>query len=186
MVRRGFTIVELLIVIVVIAILAAISLVAYNGMQARAADARMKAGVDQLAKAINLWYIQVGDLPKGGWSSAASLGGSSNCSDGTGGWVAAGTYVCTLEDMLAAEGLVSTGFTRSLPPNTAYGNYTDGRLALMFYPCGSNTGRYALYWHLQAPSDDDAASLAAVEAAGCGTSPRTNYGMKAARLITLN
>ena len=33
--KRGFTIVELLIVIVVIAILAAISIVAYNGIQAR-------------------------------------------------------------------------------------------------------------------------------------------------------
>lgn len=34
--ERGFTIVELLIVIVVIAILAAITIVAYNGIQARA------------------------------------------------------------------------------------------------------------------------------------------------------
>lgn len=41
--RAGFTIVELLIVIVVIAILAAISIVAYNGIQARAGDARVAA-----------------------------------------------------------------------------------------------------------------------------------------------
>jgi prepilin-type N-terminal cleavage/methylation domain-containing protein len=36
---RGFTIVELLIVIVVIAILAAITIVAYNGIQSRAVAA---------------------------------------------------------------------------------------------------------------------------------------------------
>ena len=36
--RRGFTIVELLIVIVVIAILAAITIVSYNGIQSRASD----------------------------------------------------------------------------------------------------------------------------------------------------
>ena len=34
--RRGFTIVELLIVIVVIGILAAITIIAYNGVQVRA------------------------------------------------------------------------------------------------------------------------------------------------------
>lgn len=38
--QRGFTIVELLIVIVVIAILAAISIIAYNGIQSRARDAQ--------------------------------------------------------------------------------------------------------------------------------------------------
>ena len=38
--RTGFTIVELLIVIVIIAILAAITIVAYNGLQQRARDSQ--------------------------------------------------------------------------------------------------------------------------------------------------
>lgn len=41
--KNGFTIVELLIVIVVIGILAAITLVAYNGIQARANDTAIKS-----------------------------------------------------------------------------------------------------------------------------------------------
>lgn len=44
---HGFTIVELLIVIVVISILAAISIVAYNGVQNKAADSVVKSDLRQ-------------------------------------------------------------------------------------------------------------------------------------------
>ena len=48
---NGFTIVELLIVIVVIAILAAITIVAYNGIQERARITKIKADLNQISKA---------------------------------------------------------------------------------------------------------------------------------------
>lgn len=48
----GFTIVELLIVIVVIAILAAITIVAYNGIQQRSQTAKIDADLASLVKAI--------------------------------------------------------------------------------------------------------------------------------------
>lgn len=182
--RTGFTIVELLIVIVVIAILAAITIVAFNGVQARASDARMRSSMNQFEKAIRNWAITMNDLPKGGWGSTVGLSGS-NCIDGSGGWVFSGAYTCSLEDVLIAQKLIPSGFTRSLPPNKSYGSNTDGALAVMFYPCGS-TGKYALFWHLLNPTADDTASLATVEAAGCTTAPRTTYGMKAAKLIALN
>lgn len=47
---RGFTIVELLIVIVVIGILAAITIVAFNGVQGRAHDASVRSDLAALAK----------------------------------------------------------------------------------------------------------------------------------------
>ncbi len=53
--RHGFTIVELLIVIVVIAILAAISVVAYTGIQNRANDATVLSDLDRIAKEIEIW-----------------------------------------------------------------------------------------------------------------------------------
>ena len=48
----GFTIVELLVVIVVIAILAAITIVAYNGASARAMDSKIKSIVSSVGKSL--------------------------------------------------------------------------------------------------------------------------------------
>ena len=58
---RGFTIVELLIVIVVIALLAAISIVAYNGIQDRARASAAMAAVSQASDALTLYGIEHGD-----------------------------------------------------------------------------------------------------------------------------
>ena len=66
---RGFTIVELLIVIVVIAILAAISVVAYSGIQQRARDSQRENDIKILTKALELYYIDNGKYPPGGGST---------------------------------------------------------------------------------------------------------------------
>jgi prepilin-type N-terminal cleavage/methylation domain-containing protein len=58
--RHGFTIVELLIVIVVIAILAAITIVAYNGVQTRAKASQITAGIKQVDKSLRLWNTERG------------------------------------------------------------------------------------------------------------------------------
>lgn len=57
----GFTIVELLIVIVVIAVLAAISIVAYNGVQNRANDSTVERNLSDIAKTIEIWKIDNND-----------------------------------------------------------------------------------------------------------------------------
>lgn len=59
----GFTIVELLIVIVVIAILAAISIVAYNGIQQRARDSEREQDMANVQKLLELFYADNGAFP---------------------------------------------------------------------------------------------------------------------------
>lgn len=58
--QTGFTIVELLIVIVVIGILAAITIVAYSGIQDRARATQTNAGLNDILKAVHLARINEG------------------------------------------------------------------------------------------------------------------------------
>jgi len=57
---HGFTIVELLIVIVVIGILAAITIVAYNGVQNRSYDTTVQSDLSNMAKKIELEAVDQG------------------------------------------------------------------------------------------------------------------------------
>lgn len=59
----GFTIVELLIVIVVIGILAAIVIVAYTGITREAKDSARIAKAKEIAKAIERYYVSNGSYP---------------------------------------------------------------------------------------------------------------------------
>lgn len=80
---KGFTIVELLIVIVVIAILAAITVVAYNGIQDRARATQMASGMGQYAKALANHVALNGAYPTSAASGAlACFDGTVNCNGG--------------------------------------------------------------------------------------------------------
>src|SRR5258707_9454555 len=61
--NRGFTIVELLIVIVVIGILAALVIVTYNGIQSKARDTERKTDVNALASHLEAYFAQNAKYP---------------------------------------------------------------------------------------------------------------------------
>ena len=79
----GFTIVELLIVIVIIAILAAITIVAYNGVQARAHDTALVSSVRQLQTKLEVYYVENGAYPQTQttdmWSGSGTAYTDTNC-----------------------------------------------------------------------------------------------------------
>lgn len=93
--RDGFTIVELLIVIVVIGILAAITIVAYNGIQNRAKNVRVVSGMNAYVKAISAYTADknIYPVPAG---SIACFGNVNSCNPG-----ANATYTAQLATELA-------------------------------------------------------------------------------------
>jgi len=111
----GFTIVELLIVIVVIAILAAISIVAYGGIQQRSRNNARISAAHSIAKAINAYVIQTGkDLPvplcvptDGRDYSGDGVPDCSSVSTTTGRWS---------EKAVANTALADAGYTRFFYP----------------------------------------------------------------------
>lgn len=79
--QTGFTIVELLIVVVVIAILAAITIVAYNGITNQAKSSALKSTASQAAKKVALAAVNDSDqypADKAAFQTATGLNDTSN------------------------------------------------------------------------------------------------------------
>lgn len=90
----GFTIVELLIVIVVIAILASITIVAYNGIQQRAKSAAYVSALQSWEKILRIQNVTNGD-----WFNTS------------------GYLICLGTNFSAADGFAANQCLRSVPAN---------------------------------------------------------------------
>ena len=73
--HHGFTIVELLIVIVVIAILAAVSIAAYTSISQRAKNTAIINAASQSLKMINAYIAQTGEYPLKSWACVTVVSG---------------------------------------------------------------------------------------------------------------
>jgi len=148
---RGFTIVELLIVIVVIAILAAISIVAYNGIQQRGRDSNRQSGLANIQKALELYYVDNGQYPPSTSCGSTSIN-SHWCSSNDNSW---STF----------QSRITNNFISALPTDptnttginiTGSSGYSYGYFSHTSEKCGSQPGQwYMLVYRLEASAQTD-------------------------------
>lgn len=72
--QKGFTLIELLVVIAIIGLISSIVLVSMGGVRAKARDAKRKADIAQIARAIELFYNATESYPKEGCNPDSSNG----------------------------------------------------------------------------------------------------------------
>tara|TARA_B100000678_G_C18005389_1_gene420546 strand:+ start:141 stop:641 length:501 start_codon:yes stop_codon:yes gene_type:complete len=132
--QTGFTIVELLIVIVVIAILAAITIVAYNGIQERARDTQRLTDLSNIEKAIRLYAADHNDQ----FPTEAS---------GANGIIGEGAGL----DALLADYMSVVPHDPLGPGNATYNYYYDGK-----HNCGGRGSQAVIFIRtLESPKDDN-------------------------------
>lgn len=168
--HSGFTIIELLVVIVIIGILVTITVVNYNGIQARSRDTIVKNAAKQVAVELLRYTSDTGNSP-------LQTGGGYN--GGGSGWfssqISGGSYPLPTETALVNGGYLPSGFTAALPKNKAY---SSSAYTLMLYGCGS---KYVVYYSLEAPTTNDIADYTNNVIPACGataTTVRTSYNMQ--------
>ena len=163
--KKGFTIVELLIVIVVIGILAAITIVAYNGIQTSARDAQRKTDIGNIAKALHIHNVNNGNYV-GAASGCGSTGGGN-------GWLGLDYDGATTTLKSIAQCLVDSGsMSKELRDPSGLANCGFGNVcrAYMKYTCASGTFLYASLESIPAGVDGPTNAT-------CAPAWDTDYGM---------
>ena len=129
--EKGFTIVELLIVIVVIGILAAITIVSFNGVTAKANTTSAQAAAGSAIKKLEAYNAEVGSYPQ----TPALLTGAASTT----------TYQLTGVAFNTAAAVSGAAPTAAATPATGFTQATT----LNFLACGAGDGAGVQYWNFQ-------------------------------------
>ncbi len=125
--ERGFTLIELMIVVAIIGILAAIALPLYAAVQRRARIAKASADVRTLASTISVYGAHCGTLPPAGASVLT------NCPAGAAGDTGDPPQVLTLAQTAgAAPGVVAGPFINAIPTPPSGGEGTQWPAAYVY------------------------------------------------------
>lgn len=155
--RSGFTIVELLIVIVVIGVLAAISIVSYSGIQDRAANVTRITGAKEYQKIITSYIIQFGKYPQTIVNTATACLG-----DGYPDWNNNGTQGCFATDNVKTTSTTLNAELRKITPTLPVynktpvqnGAYQNLGIAYRGILVDGQSGRIGLFYWLQGENKD--------------------------------
>jgi prepilin-type N-terminal cleavage/methylation domain-containing protein len=139
--QTGFTIVELLIVIVVIAILASITIVAFRGIQGRARDAERSSDVSNLMKALETYKSLNGGYPSPTPTGPAGSFEQSTDTDGTFIEALKGSYFSNVPtDPINDASHLYRYYVYEVSSLSSYGCPTDkGRLMVLYIIGYENT-----------------------------------------------
>ena len=70
--QRGFTFIEILVSVTIIAVLIAIGVASYASVNRRARDAKRKSDLEQVRSALEQYRADIGSYPTSGWSLSSS------------------------------------------------------------------------------------------------------------------
>lgn len=74
--RRGFTLIEVLVAVTIVAVLVSIGVVSYGSVNKRSRDAKRKGDAEQLRSALEMYRADIGYYPNtgsGSWADASGL-----------------------------------------------------------------------------------------------------------------
>jgi len=137
--KRGFTLVELLVVISIISILAVIALGGFQSTQRKARDGQRKSDLKQITNALEVIYYDHGRYPD-------SDGGEIRACDYDPGApsTSSGPCIWGTDEVKDVDGAI---YIRRLQEDPSSGNY--------YYRSADNGQRYQLYARLENDNDPD-------------------------------
>lgn len=159
--RSGFTLIELMIVMVIMGVLAVIGVTAFMSSQVKGRDSARKGDLNAIAQALELYYNDNSRYP-----ADDNSGGMVGCDGGVGTNPTPAPVTCTPGAVFK-----NTNGTIYMPQFPK-----DPSSAQIYFYDGVSTGsQYKLYAHLE--NDQDPQIMSALPGVYCGTNIQCNYGV---------